>query len=147
MNNLFRLSWVSFISSFLFLLDQGVQAQTLTSPLGPVVNLGYAAFAGNSTSPAGQTNSSVTFFGAIPFAQPPLGNLRWRAPQMLDESKTATVVFDARNWGPPCIQRPAMVGVGSEDCLTLNVWKPTNASEGDNLPVVVYIHVGFLMDF
>ncbi|KAK7457752.1 hypothetical protein VKT23_010091 [Stygiomarasmius scandens] len=115
---------------------------SLTSPLGPVVDLGYTAFAGNSTSPAGQANSSVTFFGGIPFAQPPLGNLRWRAPQMLNESTTASAVTDARDWGPPCIQRPAMVGVGSEDCLTLNVWKPTNASEGDKLPVVVYIHGG-----
>ncbi|KAF5380772.1 hypothetical protein D9757_007114 [Collybiopsis confluens] len=117
-------------------------AAQLTSPLGPVVDLGYAAFAGNSTSPAGVINSNVTFFGAIPYAQPPLGDLRWRAPQILNEIAVATTVRDARNWGPPCIQRPAMVGVGSEDCLTLNIWKPTDASEGDKLPVAVYFHGG-----
>ncbi|KAE9383677.1 hypothetical protein BT96DRAFT_843499, partial [Gymnopus androsaceus JB14] len=50
-------------------------------------------------------------------------------------------ITDARNWGPMCIQRPAVVGIGLEDCLTLNVWKPTNVSEGDKLPVAVYIHV------
>ncbi|EEB87608.1 hypothetical protein MPER_14992 [Moniliophthora perniciosa FA553] len=62
---------------------------------------------------------------------------------MLDEEATSTaLVSDARNWGPPCIQRPAVVGVGVEDCLTLNIWKPTNASEGDKLPVAVYIHGG-----
>ncbi|KAK7034661.1 hypothetical protein VNI00_012303 [Paramarasmius palmivorus] len=121
----------------------------LTSPLGPVVDLGYAAFAGNVTPPSSPTNPDepvvgpVTFFGTIPYAKPPLGDLRWRAPQMLDEEASPNgVVFDARNWGPPCIQRPAVVGVGSEDCLTLDIWKPTNASEGDKLPVAVYIHGG-----
>ncbi|KAF9071773.1 alpha/beta-hydrolase [Rhodocollybia butyracea] len=114
----------------------------LTSSLGPVVNLGYAAFAGNTTSPSGIFNSNVTFFGGLPYAQPPLGDLRWRAPQMLDENAVANTITDARNWGPPCIQGPAVVGVGSEDCLTLNVWKPTNASENDKLPVAVYIHGG-----
>lgn len=87
----------------------------LSSPLGPVVNLGYAAFAGNTTSPSGETNGPVTFFGDIPYAQAPLGGLRFRAPQRLDESSKKNVeITDARNWGPPCIQQPAVVGVGSE---------------------------------
>lgn len=87
---------------------------SLTSSLGPVVNLGYAAFAGNSTSPAGVINSSVTFYGAIPYAQPPLGALRWRAPTMLDETRITHKVTDARSWGPACVQSPAVVGIGSE---------------------------------
>ncbi|KDR72700.1 hypothetical protein GALMADRAFT_270656 [Galerina marginata CBS 339.88] len=114
----------------------------LLSNLGPVVSVQYAAFAGNSTSPAGVPNGPVTFFGSIPYAQPPIGNLRFRAPQPLNEHGVAQDVTDARNWGPPCIQRPAVPGIGSEDCLTLNIWKPTNATEGDKLPVVVYIHGG-----
>ena len=89
-------------------------AAALTSSLGPVVDVGYAAFAGNSTSPTGIANGPVTFFGNIPYAQPPLGNLRFRAPQPLNEHATASSVSDARNWGPPCIQRPAVVGIGSE---------------------------------
>ncbi|KAF8180434.1 Alpha/Beta hydrolase protein [Pholiota molesta] len=93
----------------------------------PVVNVGYAAFAGNTTSPAGVSNGPVAFFGA---------------PQPLNEHVSARAVTDARNWGPACIQRPAVVGIGSEDCLTLNVWKPTNANVGSKLPVVVYIHGG-----
>ena len=91
--------------------------QNLTSPLGPVVNLGYAAFAGNTTAPSGEKNGPVTFFGGIPYAQPPLGDLRFKAPQMLDETfdgDGTTVVTDARNWGPPCLQQPAQVGVGIE---------------------------------
>ncbi|KLO11372.1 alpha/beta-hydrolase [Schizopora paradoxa] len=120
----------------------------LTSPLGPVVDLGYAAYVGNSTSPTGELSSSVTFFGGIPYAQPPLGDLRFRAPRELDETPVALgdeaklSVVDARNWGAPCIQMPAVSGVGSEDCLLLNVWKPTDAREGDNLPVMVYIYGG-----
>lgn len=134
----------------------------VSSPLGPVVNLGYAAFVGNSTSPTGEIDSPVTFFGGIPYARPPLGDLRFRAPVPLDEAivdERSLAITDARNWGPPCIQQPAQVGIGSEgqnstpletprqlltcheDCLTLNVWKPTDAKEGDKLPVIVYIHV------
>ncbi|KAL0065406.1 hypothetical protein AAF712_007615 [Marasmius tenuissimus] len=135
-------------AGFCIFLSAAVSAQ-LTSPLGPIIDLGYAAFAGNSTPPDSPTNPEtlvvgpVTFFGGIPYAQPPLGDLRWRAPKTLnEEDNPGRVVTDARNWGPPCIQRPAVVGVGNEDCLTLNVWKPTNSSEGDKLPVAVYIHGG-----
>ncbi|KAJ7206914.1 Alpha/Beta hydrolase protein [Mycena pura] len=124
-------------------------ARQLTSPLGPVVDLGYVAYAGNTTSPAGAANGPVAFYGNIRYAQPPLGNLRWRAPAALDERPTTLSddeVLDARDWGPACIQRPAVVGIGSEGecahCLTLNVWKPTNAAAGAGLPVAVYIHGG-----
>ena len=104
----------------LLALVAGAVAQslpTLTSPLGPVVNLGYAAFAGNTTAPSGELNGPVAFFGGIPYAQPPLGDLRFRAPQMLNENFTGngtTTVTDARDWGPPCLPQPAQVGVGSE---------------------------------
>ncbi|KAJ6575980.1 Alpha/Beta hydrolase protein [Mycena vulgaris] len=114
----------------------------LSSNLGPVVNLGYAAYAGNTTSPTGTLDGPVAFYGNIRFAQPPLGELRFRAPAPLDEGTITSQVLDARDWGPPCIQRPAVVGIGTEDCLTLNIWKPTNASAGAGLPVAVYIHGG-----
>ncbi|KAJ7599209.1 Alpha/Beta hydrolase protein [Mycena floridula] len=130
------------ILSLAFLLS----ANALSSPLGPVIDLGYAAFAGNSTSPAGIPDGPVTFYGNIPFAEPPLGNLRWRAPKMLNENASAERVTDARNWGSPCLQSPAAVGIGSEDCLKLNVWKPTNISAGAKLPVAVYIHGGGFFD-
>ena len=82
-----------------------------------MVNLGYAAFAGNSTTPTGRANGPVTFFGGIPYAQAPLGDLRFRAPVPLNE-KTVDIkevsITDARNWGPPCIQQPAQVGIGDE---------------------------------
>ncbi|EJD05041.1 alpha/beta-hydrolase [Fomitiporia mediterranea MF3/22] len=93
----------------------------LNSSLGPVVNLGYAAFVGNTTSPTGQTNGPVTFF-------------------VVDGGDVS--ITDARNWGPPCIRQPGQVGIGQEDCLLLNIWKPADAKESDKLPVVVYIHGG-----
>lgn len=80
------------------------------APSGPVIDLGYAAFLGNATLP------DLHFFGGIPYAKPPLGDLRFRAPVQLDENTTSSqnVVTDARNWGPLCIQQPATVGIGSE---------------------------------
>ncbi|KAG6902336.1 hypothetical protein C0995_001373 [Termitomyces sp. Mi166 len=125
---------------FFFLVTQQTSGRSLKSSLGPVVDLGYAAFAGNTTSPTGVENGPVAFYGNIPYAQPPLEELRFRAPKMLDEHSITSHVDDARGWGPPCIQRPAVVGIGSEDCLKLNIWKPTNVTSTDKLPVAVYIH-------
>ncbi|CAE7191421.1 unnamed protein product [Rhizoctonia solani] len=114
-----------------------------TSSLGTVVDLGYIAYAGNSTSPTGQLNSTVTFFGGIRYVQPPLGALRFRAPENLDESYNPNrTVADARTWGPICVQQPAKEGLGVEDCLSLNIWKPTSARPGAKLPVFFYIHGG-----
>ena len=111
-----------FLSCLLFL--QGTAA--LSSSLEPVIDLGYAAYAGNSTSPTGVSNSPVTFFGGLPYAQPPLGDLRFRAERKLDETPLNHVqVVDARSWGPPCIQQPAVVGVGSEGKTFLSRIKAT----------------------
>lgn len=109
----YRVSLLLF--SFVFsLVTQRTSGRSLKSPLGPVVDIGYVAFAGNTTSTTGVENGPVVFYGNIPYAQPPLGELRFRAPKMLDEQTITSHVDDARGWGPPCIQRPAMVGIGSE---------------------------------
>ena len=111
------LTSVLLCSLTLLVAPSAIAVSELTSPLGPVVNLSYAAYVGNSTSPDGQTNGPVTFFGGIPYAQPPLGDLRFRAPAPLDEKVVDTKsirITDARNWSPPCIQQPAQVGIGSE---------------------------------
>ncbi|KAJ7216538.1 Alpha/Beta hydrolase protein [Mycena pura] len=116
------------------------ERRSLTSHLGPVADLGYAAYAGNATLP------DITFYGGIPYIKPPVGNLRFAPPQEMDESYNEFLsnadVVDARNWGPLCIQQPAVVGIGNEDCVTLNIWVPSNATSKSNLPVYVYIHGG-----
>ena len=80
----------------------------------------------------------------IPYAQPPVGKLRWQAPQPL---KPTNKTFDAKKFGASAIQEDdkielASQNVQSEDCLTINVWK---RSDKKNLPVMVFIHGGSFM--
>lgn len=79
----------------------------------------------------------------IPFAAPPVGDLRWRPPA---PAPAWQGVRDASAYGPACPQPERNSGVGggraerqSEDCLQLNVWAPQNARD---LPVMVWIHGG-----
>jgi para-nitrobenzyl esterase len=75
----------------------------------------------------------------IPYAAPPVGDLRWRAPR---EPAPWAGVRAARDYGGACTQYAPLVGgiTGSEDCLFLNVWRPRTAERG--LPVYVWIHGG-----
>ncbi len=116
-------------------------ADTLRAPsAGPVVGL------------AAEYESHAWL--GIPFAEPPVGDLRWKAPRMaLPWEET----FEALEFGEPCVQLATPLAgvndaepdtaVGSEDCLTLNIWAPRFAPaevpEGDErLPVMVWIHGG-----
>lgn len=85
----------------------------------------------------GSREGDLLSWKAIPFAAPPLGDLRWRAPQpvVLREGERTASAF-----GPSCIQ--VEPGPVSEDCLTLNIWRPADAAEP--LPVMVWIHGGIL---
>jgi para-nitrobenzyl esterase len=83
----------------------------------------------------------------IPFAAPPVGNLRWRAPQPVAPWQG---VRAADRFSPACMQRQYSPESGSwnrglintsEDCLYLNVWTPA-ASASDKLPVMVWIYGG-----
>ena len=105
-----------------------VPAQSESS--GPEVRLDEGAI-------RGITQNDVTSFKGVPFAAPPIGALRWRAPQPV---KPRTQVLDASHFGPSCMQTDDLPK--SEDCLTLNVWRPTKVS--DSLPVMVWIYGGAL---
>jgi para-nitrobenzyl esterase len=80
----------------------------------------------------------------VPFAAPPVGPLRWRAPQPPAAWEGERPAVD---YGAICIQPPSNgdPGVGplpmSEDCLTLNVWTPEGRGR-EPLPVMVWIHGG-----
>ena len=95
----------------------------------------------------GLADGDIRVFKGIPYAQPPVDALRWRAPVAMPRWKTARV---ATGFGPACVQPqggPASVYAGppmpvSEDCLTLNVWTPAHASKA---PVFVWIHGGALL--
>ena len=91
----------------------------------------------------GVTAGSVTSFKGIPFAAPPVGDLRWRPPVA---PKPWTGVREVTDYAPACMQmgraRSGGTANQSEDCLYLNVWAPASARPGAKLPVMVWIHGG-----
>ncbi|MCY7328769.1 MAG: carboxylesterase family protein, partial [Saprospiraceae bacterium] len=95
----------------------------------------------------GVEESGIRTFKGVPFAAPPVGDLRWREPQ---PAKHWTGIRKADKFGPRAMQRAIFgdmnfrsAGV-SEDCLYLNVWTPAR-SASDRLPVLVYFYGGGLM--
>jgi para-nitrobenzyl esterase len=89
-------------------------------------------------------NTRVRSFKGIPFAKPPVGNLRWQAPQPVEPWAG---VRKADQFGPRCMQKPVFGDMGfrsngmSEDCLYLNVWAPAKSNK-ELLPVLVYFYGG-----
>jgi len=88
--------------------------------------------------------SNVRAFLGVPFAAPPVGKLRWRAPQPVHPWKG---VRQAVAFGPRCMQLPIYKDMifrdkgPSEDCLYLNVWTPAQSASA-NLPVMFWIYGG-----
>ena len=88
--------------------------------------------------------SGIRMFKGIPYAQPPVGDLRWREPQ---PPRNWTGVRKADRFAPRCAQRPVFGdmnfrtnGMG-EDCLYLNIWTPAKSGDA-KLPVLVYFFGG-----
>ncbi|MEP6912162.1 MAG: carboxylesterase family protein [bacterium] len=122
----------------------------------PATTLVGSAFAQDRVKTAngiveGSSNlsSGVRVFKGVPFAAPPVGDLRWQPPQPVKNWKG---VRKATQFGPRCMQRPIFGDMGfrsngmSEDCLYLNVWTPAKSSKAksskDRLPVLVYFYGG-----
>ncbi|PFH54015.1 hypothetical protein AMATHDRAFT_800 [Amanita thiersii Skay4041] len=135
-----------------FLLTMGFALQSCLG--APTVMLDSATFSGN-------TVGRVSKFLGIPFAQPPVGDLRFRVPQPISAYNGS---YAATSFGPACPQQAvhlplpdgfpsntvdivtnSIYGVlfpDNEDCLTINVVNPTSAKLGSKLPVVVWIFGG-----
>ncbi len=95
----------------------------------------------------GQTDNGTLSWLGIPYAKPPVGDLRWRAPRDPDSWEG---IRDATSFGSACTQYGTILYIldeklygkptGCEDCLYLNIWRP--ATGETNLPVFFYIHGG-----
>ncbi len=89
----------------------------------------------------GVLEDGLTIYRGIPYAAPPVGALRWRAPQPAPRWEG---VRAASEYGRACMQsNPAIANLAapSEDCLFVNVWTPA-ARANEQLPVMVWIHGG-----
>src|SRR5688572_10463566 len=92
----------------------------------------------------GVVTNGITAFKGIPFAAPPIGALRWKAP---DPVQPWSGVKTADTFAPGCIQDVTLAklfgapGTTSEGCLCLNVWTPAKAAS-ERLPVMVWIYGG-----
>ena len=112
----------------------------------------------NNTEIVGSKAEDVDIYLGIPYAEPPIGSLRWEVtqPKIFETNK-----FVADKFAPACMQGPRIVnwykgvaaGFGgdpnyiktpeiSEDCLYLNMWVPTNLDNKEKIPVLIYIHGG-----
>jgi para-nitrobenzyl esterase len=108
------------------------------SPASPIVRTA-------SGSVRGLVQNNIAVFRGVPFAAPPLGKRRWRAPQ---PAAPWNGVLAATQFKPACMQQgmyppDAPSEPVSEDCLYLNIWKPA-ASGSTSLPVMVWIYGGGL---
>ncbi|KAI0004879.1 Alpha/Beta hydrolase protein [Russula compacta] len=87
-------------------------------------------------------SSNLDFFGGIPFAEPPVASLRFSPPQP-KYSLSPLSSFDASSFGLPCLQPPGQWdGDMSEDCLTLNIFRPSGIDINSSFPVMVWIFGG-----
>jgi para-nitrobenzyl esterase len=88
--------------------------------------------------------SGIRVFKGIPYAAPPVGDLRWKPPK---PAQAWNGIRNATEWGPRCVQSNRLGDLDplnkrmEEDCLYLNVWTPAK-SPAESLPVMVWIHGG-----
>jgi len=118
----------------------GILAALLAScgePAGPVSSTPVATSSGTFKGVPART-PDVTVFKGIRYAAAPVGPLRWKPPRA---AARAEAVVTADTFGAACPQQ-GDTAPQAEDCLFLNVFAPSSAKAGANLPVLVFVHGG-----
>src|SRR5690348_4345904 len=98
-----------------FLTGAAILWIALPGPVGAAIQEAHVS----GGTVMGTMDNGVASFKGIPFAAPPIGQLRWKPPQPV-------VPWDgikrSDSFGPPCAQPPGSENHSAEDCLFLNVW-------------------------
>ena len=129
---------LTLLSFFLFLLVAASIAQT-NNYFSVQTKIENGIIEGNY-----DTKTGIQFYLGVPFAKPPVGELRWRAPQAPDKWNG---ILSTKKFGPRPVQGIVFGDMNSrsdglsEDCLYLNVWTPAKRDTKD-LPVLVYFFGG-----
>ena len=114
-------------------VTKSASAQPVTCAPGTTVTTTDGQVCGSSST----TASGVNEWLGIPYAAPPIGNLRWKPPQ---PPAPWTGTLEATQFGSECTTTSGTAG--SENCLFVNVWAPSTATPTSDLPVLVHIHGG-----
>ncbi|CEL55996.1 hypothetical protein RSOLAG1IB_02010 [Rhizoctonia solani AG-1 IB] len=112
-------------------------------PLVPTAAVPISADGANGVSYLGTFDQQLNqdIFQGIPFAQPPIGSLRFKPPVAWTPG-TAPTTVNATSLGPSCYQGSSNASPVSEDCLTLNIRRVHDSTTGGLLPVMVWIYGG-----
>ncbi|KAJ7588057.1 extracellular triacylglycerol lipase precursor [Mycena floridula] len=108
-----------------------------TVSANPTVKVGHTTLVGRDIPLLQQD-----FFGGIPFAEPPVGRLRLKPPVLKTSITTTTTTFDATSFGPACLQPNVPANQMSEDCLTINILRPSGIHANASLPVLFWTYGG-----
>jgi para-nitrobenzyl esterase len=142
---------LSAIAAALPRLGLGIALASATlAPVRAASNPIVTVESGKLKGVAGTGATPVQIFRGVPFAAPPVGDLRWREPQPVERWSG---IRQATEFAPRCMQPPLYSDMmfrspaPSEDCLYLNVWTPAklDGSQRRKLPVLMYIYGGGFM--
>jgi len=140
-----RISSWCVIAASVAIMSASCHKQEAATPVEPEIESGTLVET-RTGSVEGVAEGSLLVFKGIPYATPPVGELRWKPPE---PPAPWSGVLQAADFGPACIAPSARMSTiyssdiapFSEDCLTLNIWAPADAA---NAPVFFWIHGGAL---